>query len=75
MSMVDVRNAFTAALAGKAQVVAARMDCIDGGRQQRLSFDIETSDGTQETVTEVVAASVDLVTKATQMGASKATEL
>ena len=70
MSMPTIRRAFQEALAGAASCHGARMVNENGGRQQRLEFDVQRNDGDKETITESVPARTDLITKAREMAAN-----
>jgi len=68
MSMIDVRRAFTEGLQGKASLLSATMEYLEGGRQQRLVFSI-TRDGKPYSATEDIPAAANINTEAKRMAA------
>jgi hypothetical protein len=67
MSMVDVRDAFTAALGSNGTLLGATMTCQNGGALQTLTFTVQLANGTTSIVTEQVTAAVDHVVHAANM--------
>jgi hypothetical protein len=67
MSISTIRRAFAEALNGQAACHGARMVNLDGGRQQRLEFDVQPNSGEKVTINETVPARTDLVSKAREM--------
>lgn len=60
MSTASMLTAAREALEGRAAVISATLDYLDGGKQQLVTIKIARPDGTPETLTDVVAPSVDL---------------
>lgn len=71
MSMAVVKKAFIEGLGGKGTMLAGRMINEQGGRKNRLEFDVQTSSGVV-TVTESFPAMTDLVGAARGMAQSYA---
>lgn len=79
MSMRVLREAFTAGLAGKGQLVSARLsyerDDVTRRDMQKIAFDVRYPDGTVHEITQVLEGTADLKTAARELGAATARDM
>lgn len=68
MSMSAIRRAFQEAVGAKGTLIAARMKNEEGGKYQRLEFEVRPSVGLTDLLGESFPARTDLVAAARGMG-------
>lgn len=72
MSMSAIRRAFQEAVGSKGALIAARMRNEEGGKYQRLEFEIQPKSGPVDLIGESFPAKTDLTAAARGMGQSYA---